>query len=117
MYTNDPSKTYDYGSHARRFRDNGDVIDPNIANDNVLSATVAISDQLTPRTIIALGGMVLMLSTLGFYHWKPEIVMEKNDDQLDEKVSMSLSLMGGVAVSSISIGVMLAIRYLFDQQS
>jgi hypothetical protein len=43
--------------------------------------------------------------------------MEKNDDQLDEKVSMSLSLMGGVAVSSISIGVMLAIRYLFDQQS
>jgi hypothetical protein len=56
--------------------------DPNIANDNVLSATVTISDQLTPRTIIALGGMVLMLSTLGFYHWKPEIVMEKNDDQL-----------------------------------
>jgi hypothetical protein len=35
----------------------------------------------------------------------------------DEKVSLSLSLMRGVAVSSISIGMMLAIRYLFDQQS
>lgn len=115
MTTTNPAQ---YISQARQMRNNSaPSIDHQVVDNNVLTTNVPFSKQLTPRTIMAATGLVYLLSTLGLHHYKPSIVMENDESNLNDKVSIPLALLGGFGISSIFLGILLMMRYIFDKNS
>ena len=104
-------------ARIRKYRKEQPPIDRKYVNDQVLVASKPLSSHLTPRAIVALTGVVFLLSSLGVYHLRVPIVMESDENDIDDKPSLLLSVIAGFGISALAMGGLLTARYIFDKKS